>query len=511
MNIWLKLKKSQSIKRNSYLLAAFSLFSLFLSLYSSQVFLSTASAGLELDMFYAAFKLPDILFAIFASITSPFMILPFLDEKNREEQYGFLFSILKLYLILSTLAASLAFLFAPLYAKLFFGEIYAQSADNFVLFIRLLLLQFILMGAAQIFMAILQKNKQFIDYAIAPILYKLSILILFILLYSKIGIASAIYGAIVGALIYFVYVFIRSKPQIKDFNFSLDKKSIKEAIFILKFTYPRSLSLVVQELFITFYYSFLSFFAAGTISIFQVAYSLQAMFQTIISASYTIASFPDLSQSYVKQNLQAFQKIVSDSLSHMLFWFFPILAAAYLFGFEFIKLIFVHGNFTLSDAKKLYFVFLILLVSFPAQAFAMVLARAFYAAKRAFDVFLAHITVLIFSIIAFAFYFYVKPEISHLIWASLLFVLSQFMLAGILFLKFNSTFVKIQLRNIVNSTVISSFNASLASLIFVKLLVEPSNLTHTILASVVFLLIYVLILYAFDAGLREKIKLLIKN
>ena len=77
----------------AYLLAAFALSSQLLGLIRDRLLAGPFGAGETLDVYYAAFRIPDVLFATVASLLSLYALLPILSRLEEENQ-GFAIAFL---------------------------------------------------------------------------------------------------------------------------------------------------------------------------------------------------------------------------------------------------------------------------------------------------------------------------------------------------------------------------------------------------------------------------------
>src|SRR3990167_3110674 len=90
----------RGLHQAAYLLAALTLASQLLALLRDRTFAHTFGAGEVLDLYYAAFRVPDLVFALVASLVSAYVIIPRITGMDREktrrllsESASFLFGI----------------------------------------------------------------------------------------------------------------------------------------------------------------------------------------------------------------------------------------------------------------------------------------------------------------------------------------------------------------------------------------------------------------------------------
>src|SRR6201986_2196586 len=134
----------------AYLLAGFALLSQLLALLRDRILAAEFGAGHTLDLYYAAFRIPDFLFATVASLLSLYALLPVLsrlEQKNEGYLIAFLRDTLLLFFVGMAAISAIIFLFVPELVKLIAPGIAADpvSGAQLVLLIRILLLQPILL------------------------------------------------------------------------------------------------------------------------------------------------------------------------------------------------------------------------------------------------------------------------------------------------------------------------------------------------------------------------------
>ncbi|MEK7135084.1 MAG: lipid II flippase MurJ, partial [Patescibacteria group bacterium] len=77
-------KESSSLNQAALLLGFFSLLSQVLAFLRDRLLAHVFGAGSELDIYYAAFRIPDFLFVTVASVVSLSVLIPFIIERERE-------------------------------------------------------------------------------------------------------------------------------------------------------------------------------------------------------------------------------------------------------------------------------------------------------------------------------------------------------------------------------------------------------------------------------------------
>ena len=161
----------RGLHQAAYVLALFAFASQLLAIVRDRLLAHTFGAGGELDIYYAAFRIPDLLFVLFASALSVFVLLPFVTQKaendGSKEGARVLSQMFTLFLfVYSALAVALA-LSAPFYVSYVFPGL-ADSAETLTMLIQILLLQPLLLGISSLCGVVTQMHHRFVLYAISP-------------------------------------------------------------------------------------------------------------------------------------------------------------------------------------------------------------------------------------------------------------------------------------------------------------------------------------------------------
>ena len=124
-------REVRGLHQAAYILALFTFGSQLLALVRDRLLAHHFGAGIELDLYYTAFRIPDFFYVLFASTLSVYVLIPFIarkSEENTNESARNLFSqIFSLFLVLYVLCAGIAMLCAPIIVEYVFPGFVSQS------------------------------------------------------------------------------------------------------------------------------------------------------------------------------------------------------------------------------------------------------------------------------------------------------------------------------------------------------------------------------------------------
>lgn len=374
----------RGLHQAAYILALFAFGSQILAIVRDRMLAHTFGAGAELDLYYAAFRIPDLLFVLFASVLSIYVLLPFVNRYNNVDTVAggtvVLSQIFTLFLYLYIFVAGILAFTAPWYvAHLFPG--FLGEYDSLVLMLRILLLQPLLLGLSSLCGVVTQMNHRFILYALSPLLYNLGIIFGVIFLYPIFDLVGLIMGVVIGA---FGHLLIQVPFVISsEYSFSLVPKIDWSLVGkILKVSIPRALTLSVNQLVLLVFIGLASVMSAGSVSVFQFAFNLQSVPLAIIGMSYSVAAFPALSNFHAKNDSIGFNLQLITALRHIIFWSIPVIGLVLVLRAQIVRVLLGSGQFDWGDTRLTAAILAIFVLSLIAQAVLLLLIRAFYAGGR---------------------------------------------------------------------------------------------------------------------------------
>jgi putative peptidoglycan lipid II flippase len=402
----------------AYVLALFALLSQLLALVRDRLLAGSFGAGGTLDLYYAAFRVPDFLFATVASLLSLYALLPVLSRLEAESparMMAFLRQMLFLFFIGMAVVAGVCFAFAPLLVHVVAPGYAADPAANanLVMLVRILLLQPIFLGASNVLANLTQMRHRFVLYSISPLLYNLGIIAGVVFFYPALGIAGLGWGVVLGAAMHFlvqVPYFARERAS-EPMPLRESLKRLKE---VLMLSIPRTFALASTQISLVALTALASYLAAGSIAIFTFAYNLQAVPIAIIGVSYSLAAFPTLARMHAEGKREELARYVETAFRHLLFWSIPAMALVIVLRADLVRVILGSGAFNWSDTRLTAAALALFILSLAGQNVTLLIARTYYAAgnsRKPFQYGLVDIAVSIGSALGLAALFHASPQL----------------------------------------------------------------------------------------------------
>ena len=379
-------KESGSINQAAFLLGCLTLLSQILALFRDRFIAHFIGPSSALDAYYAAFRVPDLIFISIASLVSITVLIPFIVAKMDRDKVTpaaqkYLNDIFTVFFFLMVFVALIAFFLMPYLISFIAPGFTPLYQAKVVLLSRIMLLSPILIGLSNLFGIVTQLFHKFFLYSLSPIFYNLGIIIGVIFLYPVFGIYGLAFGVALGAFMHFGIQVLASRscgltPKFSLFPFTVNLKDIKNAALL---SLPRTLGLAFNNIALIFIIAMASFLKSGSISIFNFSFNLQSVPLNIIGISYAVAAFPALAKSFSNGKKEEFKKHLIEASRAIVFWSLPVIFLFIVLRAQITRVILGSGSFSWDNTRLVAASLAIFSVSILAQGMIVLLSRSYYA------------------------------------------------------------------------------------------------------------------------------------
>ncbi len=389
-----------SITVAAILVASSSLVSRVLGLFRDRILAGEFGAGDTLDIYYAAFRIPDLVFnlLVLGALSAGFIPVitalikdheckksyPLKKSPNREawELASTMINVLGVVLICLSLAG---IFFAPWLMKLIAPGFSPEKQAFTASLTRIMFLSPIFLGISSVLGGILQSFKRFFVYSLSPIMYNIGIIIGAIYFVPIWGIYGLAWGVVFGASLHMAV----QLPAVIKLGyrylpiFDLKNKNIREIGMLMV---PRTMSLAISQINLVVITIIASTLASGSLAIFNFANNLQSFPVGIFGISFAIAAFPSLSAvAFKKKQLIA---EFSRTIRQILFFVIPASVLLLALRAQIIRVILGTGQFNWEDTLLTMNTLAFFTFSLFAQAGVPLMIRMFYARHNSLAPFL---------------------------------------------------------------------------------------------------------------------------
>lgn len=389
----------------AYLLAGSAVASLVFAIVRDRLLAHIMGTSSTLDVYYAAFRVPDFIYVTVASLVSTSILVPFLVEsrqKSADELKSSISNLFSAFSILIFAICAIAFVFMGPIQKMLFPNLFSLGfGDLLVSTSRILLLSPILLGISGFFTSITQIQNRFLIYAFSLPLYNIGIILGIVFLLPFMGIEGIAWGVAFGAL---MLSLTQIPLVIKDGLFPklYRRFNWQEVKRVASLSIPRTITMSSQQLSNLSLVSFASFLGPGSISIFNFAFNLQSVPLSVVGSSYSSAAFPVLARLMAQNDREGFLQKMIAAARHIIFWTVPITILFIVLRAQVVRTVLGSGAFSWSDTRLTAAALALFVISSAGQCLMLLFVRSFYAeGKTAKPLFINIIAMAFTMVVAF--------------------------------------------------------------------------------------------------------------
>lgn len=385
----------------------------------------------ELDIFWAAFTIPDMLFMVLVAGSINAAIIPIFSDifykKGKEELNKFFNHLTLLISVFCILIAALVFIFTPQITNFlieshslqqilnFSDRISSEDFDLFVSLTRIMMISPVLLAISSMLTGYLQVRKQFFVTSLAPLFYNLAMMVGSIVLVSvfHMGVEGIAISAVIGSFLHFLIQI----PQFKryyDTKFQvgigtlIDSFKDTQTYRALKLAIPRTIGIFGEQINVVIN-TLISFsLASGALSAYKFALSLHLFPINIIGSAVAQVALPNLAESCEQED--KFKEVLNKAIQVSLFLILPIVSTLLILRLPLVRLAYGTGAFDWRATILTAWCLVLLSLSVIGQTIVQILLRAFYALK---ETWLPLIAITIGIIVNISLAFFLTNFFSH--------------------------------------------------------------------------------------------------
>jgi len=342
-----------------------------------------------MSAFTIAFQVPNLVRALFADAALQPAFVPIFTEQLENKNYREAFRLASTLLLLVTLvlgAVTALFILAapvimPLVAPGFEGEL----LDLTITLSQVLFPILILLGISGVVVGVLNSYDRFGAFAIAPLFWNLTIILLVVVLAPLFEGNDRIYayaiGILAGTLVQLlVPTFdLRNTPFKFEWSFEWRNRDVRRVLLLmLPVTISLGLinfNLIVNSLFGTL----VSDQAPAAI---DKAFRVYQLPQGIFSVAIATVLFPTLARFAARGAHDDLRATMANGMRQILFVLIPAAAAVLVLSEPIIRLVYQHGEFTAAQTSLVSTALFWFAFSLPANGLFLLLTRTFFSLQR---------------------------------------------------------------------------------------------------------------------------------
>ncbi len=300
------------------------------------------------DAYFAAFTIPDLFFYTISAGALGVAFMPvlsdYLHKNGRKAIWELTSSLMNLLLVVMFVVGVVILIFArPLVHDIVAPGLSPEQLSKAADIMRLLAFNPLLFTISGVLTSVQQTLGRFFFFAVAPMVYNLTIIASIFAFYHNIGLVGLGIGALVGAIFQLIVVLF----GLKQLNFSwrpiIDWKNLHFRT-VLKNLPPRSLDQGMDQVEDIVETHIASSLGSGNISYYNNAYILSTAPILLLGTSIATAAFPRLNARLSQGRPDLFRSDFLKVLRAMIWITAPVVVVSYFCRGYLARLIFSRGN-----------------------------------------------------------------------------------------------------------------------------------------------------------------------
>jgi putative peptidoglycan lipid II flippase len=336
----------------------------------------------ELDAFFAAFRIPDLVFQLVAAGALSSALIPIVSglftTGERSRAWRVVSTVVNLMLIGLAVLAGLLFVLAPVVVPFITPGFVGPKLDLTIELTRIMLLSPIFLALGAVATSVLNSDGRFAVAAVAPAVYNLAIIGGALVLGPTLGIEGLALSVVLGSL----GNLLVQLPPLARLGFRYTPRieaADPQARTALVLMAPRAIGLGVTQITFIIVTALASTLGNGAVADFFFAFTLLQIPLGIIGVPLGIVVLPSLSRDAAVGHERAFAALLTRALRLLVYVMVPITVLTAVVRAPVVEILFGGGTIPGSDLDVIALTLVGFLIGLTAHAMIAVLARAFYA------------------------------------------------------------------------------------------------------------------------------------
>lgn len=342
-------------------------------------------ASAATDAYFSAFKISNFFRQLLGEGALGSSFIPLYNEKieieGEEKGKEFIYSILNLIFVFSTLITLLMIIFSQDIINLIVNGFPTETKILASKLLKIMSVYFIFISLSGMICAMLNNFKQFAIPASTSIFFNLAIILASMGFSKTFGISALAYGVVLGGALQFLVVLPSFFKIVRGYSFKINwKDPYLKKIFILMC--PMLVGIVARQVNTIVDQVFASYLQEGGVTALENATRLYLLPVGVFGVSISTVIFPVLSKAVAKNDLKTAENNIVKGLNILLFLIIPSMVVLTFYSTDVIRLTLSYGKFGEDAVKVTSEVLLYYSLGLYFYTAIYLMTRAFYSVKN---------------------------------------------------------------------------------------------------------------------------------
>lgn len=333
-----------------------------------------------LDIYNAAFVVPDFLFAVLVSgaLAAAFVpIFTALDEKNRVKALEYTNQVLSFTLVFLGISSLIFAIVLPNVVQYLVPGFTSDQQLQYILVTRVLLISPFFFTLSNTFGNALLSTRDFLWYGLAPVFYNIGIVFGVLFLTSSFGVMGLVAGTVLGSAF---HMLIRGQAIWRyGFRPRLSLKLSPEIKQTALLMLPKMLQIGMWQLMLWWFIRLASQAGEGGVTIYNFAYNFQSVPVSLIGIAIALASFSQLSHLAAHKDFKSFKVLVKKESLRIVGITSLAAVGLAIISEPLVAILLGGGKFTPAAVLATALLIKVYAISVPLESLMHLLTRAHYA------------------------------------------------------------------------------------------------------------------------------------
>jgi putative peptidoglycan lipid II flippase len=354
----------------------------------------------DLDTFFAAFRLPDLIFQLVAAGALSSALIPIVSAllAGGEESHAWrvVSTVVNLMLIALTILAVGLFILAPVVMEAITPGFGPAQLDKTVELTRTMLLSPIFLALGAVATSVLNSGGRFAAAALAPIVYNMMIIAAALFLVGPLGVEGLAVGVVAGSI---GHLAVQLRPLARlGFRYTprIDGRDpqARKALVLMA---PRAIGLGATQITFIVVTALATTVGIGALADFNFAFALLQIPLGIIGVPLGVVVLPSLSRDAAVGQEESYAALLTRALRLLIYVMVPITILTVIVRQPVVEILFGGGNISGPDLDLIAATLACFALGLTAHALIAVLARGFYARQDTITPVLAAISAVVIN------------------------------------------------------------------------------------------------------------------
>lgn len=354
-----------------------------MGLLRDRILAQSFGASTSLDIYNAAFLVPDFLFNFLVASGIAAAAVPLFTElykRNKVHAYQYMNSLIVVAVMLMTTTGIGIMIFAPWLSFTVAPGLDAVGRAQAIQLMRIVALSPILFAISNALGALLISQKRFTWYGLSPIFYNVGIISGTLLLAPHYGIMGVAYGTVLGAALHLCVRLIDSllggwRPHL-DWHWHAP-----EMKRTLQLMLPKMVGHPVELVTFWVFTSLASLLASGSITVLNFARNFQSVPVSILGVAMATAVFPALTEAALSSPAEL-KRLFNKTTNSILLASVAAAVCVFIIRRPLVAILLGGGAFDTDAVARTALTLGFFCLSIPTESLSHLFARAFYATKN---------------------------------------------------------------------------------------------------------------------------------